>query len=135
MVMAISAIINVYLKFSIMKTRITTTVLLIALFLSVTAFASSPVPVPASKAVAASVANLIEDELRYPGFAVDDMVEGDVVVDLIIQEDGTFDVKAANSVNSDLKEHVIKAIEDMENENHSQYAGQQVLLKVTFELK
>ena len=48
-----------------MKTRIATLTLLFGLFISVTAFANQPVP--ASKVVAASIADYIEEEMEYPG--------------------------------------------------------------------
>jgi hypothetical protein len=104
------------------------------LFLSVTAFASEPVPVPASKAVSSSVADFINDELHYPEFAIEDKFEGEVVLSVIIEDDGTFEVDAANSVNDDLKKHVIEIIENLEADQYNQYAGQRVLLKVKFDL-
>ncbi len=70
-----------------MKTRIATLAILLGLFISTTAFANEPVP--ASKAIAASVADLIEEELVYPDFAIEDKFEGDVVLELLIEEDGT----------------------------------------------
>ena len=46
-----------------MKTRIATLAILLGLFISTTAFANQPVP--ASKAVASSVADYIEEEMEY----------------------------------------------------------------------
>ena len=117
-----------------MKTRIATLTFLLGLFISTTAFASEPVPVPASKAVSQSVADFIDDELQYPEFAIEDKFEGEVVLSVIIEEDGTFDVNAANSVNDDLKEHIIHIIENLDANAYNKYAGQQVLLKVKFDL-
>lgn len=118
-----------------MKTRIATLALLIGLFITATSFASEPVPVPASKAVASSVATLIENELDYPEFAIADKFEGDVALELRIEDDGSLDVINANSVNSELKEHVIDAVENMETKNYSQYSGQTVLVKISYDLK
>lgn len=118
-----------------MKTRIATLALLIGLFISATAFASEPVPVPASKAVASSVATLIEDELEYPEFAIEEKLEADVVLELLIEDDGSFNVVAANCVDADLKEHVIETVENMETVQYTQYSGQTVLIKVTYDLK
>jgi hypothetical protein len=117
-----------------MKTRIATLIVLFGLFLSATAFASEPVPVPASKSVAASVADFIDEELSYPEFAIEDKFEGEVVLSVIIEDDGTFNVEAANSVNDELKEHVIQVIENLSTDQYNQYAGQKVLLKVKFDL-
>lgn len=118
-----------------MKTRIATLALLLGLFITATAFASEPVPVPASKAVASSVATLIEDELDYPEFAIEEKLEADVVLELLIEEDGSFNVTAANSVDADLKEHVIETVENMETDQYAQYTGQTVLVKITYDLK
>lgn len=117
-----------------MKTKITTVVMLFIFIVSSTVFAIKPEPAPASKAVSKSVTKLIEKELHYPEFAIGDKFEGVVVVDLLIQNDGTFNVKAANSKDEEMKKHVIKVIEDLESEEHSQYAGQRVLIKVNFDL-
>ncbi len=117
-----------------MKTRIATLTILLGLFISATAFASEPVPVPASKAVAQSVADFIEDELEYPEFAIEDKFEGEVVLSVIIEDDGTLEVEAANSVNDELKEHVIEVIEHLDANEYNQYAGQRVTLKLTFDL-
>ena len=117
-----------------MKTRIATLSILLGLFISATVFASEPVPVPASKAVSQSVAEFIDQELEYPEFAIEDKFEGEVVLSVIIEDDGTLEVEAANSVNEDLKEHVIGVIENMDAEQFNQYAGQRVTIKLTFDL-
>jgi hypothetical protein len=117
-----------------MKTRIATLAILLGLFISATAFASEPVPVPASKAVAESVADFIDDELEYPEFAIEDKFEGEVVLSVVIEDDGTLEVAAANSVNDELKEHVINVIENLDADHFNQYAGQTVLIKLHFDL-
>lgn len=116
-----------------MKTRIATLTLLLGLLISATAFASTPVP--ASKAVASSVANLIEDELEYPEFAIEDKFQGEVVMEILIEDDGSFDVKAANSVSNKMKEYLVEAVENIETNEYSRYAGQSLLVKVTYDLK
>ena len=115
-----------------MKTRIATFAILLGLLISMTAFANKPVP--ASKAVASSVANLIEDNLKYPEFAIQDKFEGEVLMELKIEDGGSFDVIAANSVNSKMKEHVIEAVENIDTDDYAQYSGQTVLVKVTYDL-
>lgn len=115
-----------------MKTRIATLLLVSGLFISLTAFSKEPVP--ASKAVAQSVAKEIQKELEYPEFAIRDKFECCVLVSLVIREDGTFDVDCANCVSADMKEDVIRQIENMDAEKFAMYAGQTVLLKIKFDL-
>jgi hypothetical protein len=115
-----------------MKTRIATLVFVLGLFLSLTAFANEPVP--ASKAVAKSVAKYIESELEYPEFAIEEKFECCVAVSVVIQDDGTFDVNCANCISDDMKEYVIGEIENMVSDKYAQYAGQTVLIKINFDL-
>jgi len=116
-----------------MKTRIATLVFIIGMFLVSTAFANEPVP--ASKAVHKSVAKVIQNELEYPDFAIDEKFECCVLVRIIIQEDGRFDVDCANCVSKQMKDYVTYEIEHMLSEEHAQYAGQTVLIKLKFDLK
>lgn len=116
-----------------MKTRIATLTVLLGLFVIATTFANTPVP--ASKAVSNSVAEYITSELEYPEFAINDKQEGVVVVSLIIQDDGTFVVDASNALNENMKKHVIKTIRNLQSDELAKYAGQQVQLKVKFDLK
>lgn len=117
-----------------MKTRIASTFLLFIFLMSTTAFAVIPEPVPASKAVSRSVAKFIQKELQYPEYAIADKFEGTVVVDLVIQDDGTFDVQAANCVDDEMRKHVVASIEKLESTEYNAYAGQRVLIKVSFDL-
>ncbi len=116
-----------------MKTRIATLAILLGLFISSTAFANEPVP--ASKFVASSVADYIENEIEYPEFAIRDKYEGDVVIKVVIEEDGTFDVVHANAQNADMKKYVIELVESLDNDKFDQYAGQSILVKVSFDLR
>jgi hypothetical protein len=115
-----------------MKTRIATLMILLGLFMASTAFANEPVP--ASKAVAQSVAKHIQAELEYPEFAIKEKFECCVLVSLVIQDDGTFEVDCANCVDDDMKEYVIGEIEQMQSDKFMYYSGQQVLIKVNFDL-
>ena len=116
-----------------MKTRIAALAILLGLFISTTAFANEPVP--ASKFVASSVADYIENEIEYPEFAIKDKYEGKVVIKIVIEEDGTFDVVQANAHNADMKKHVIDLVESLDNDKFDQYAGQSILVKVSFDLR
>mgnify|MGYP000592641141 CR=1 FL=1 len=46
----------------------------------------------APKEVSLSVAEVIQNEIYYPDFAVEDKFQGKVVVEVQILEDGSFDV-------------------------------------------
>ena len=118
-----------------MKTRIATLMIVLGLFVTASVFANEPVP--ASKAVAVSVANYIANEIEYPEFAVDEKLECTVVVKVTIQEDGTFAVDAANCINEQMRKHVIAAIDELDEkaEYYSQFAGMEVNLKLAFDLK
>lgn len=116
-----------------MKTRIATLAILLGLFISTTAFANQPVP--ASKAVASSVANYIEDEMEYPDFAINEKFQGDVVIRIVIKEDGTFDVTDANSYHNNMINYVVREVEKLDSDEFDKYAGQTVLVKLTFDLK
>ena len=116
-----------------MKTRIATLLLVMGLFIVSSAFASEPVP--ASKAVAKKIAHVIEGELDYPEFAIEEKFECCVAVRVLIEEDGTFDVTAANSVSERMIKYVTKTIEKMDTEELDKYAGQEVCLKINFDLR
>lgn len=116
-----------------MKTRIATLMFIAGMFLVSTAFANEPVP--ASKAVAHSVATNIQQELDYPEFAIDQKFECCVLVSVIIQEDGRYEVDCANCVSKQMKEYVVEKVRHMVVEEHAKYAGQTVLVKVKFDLK
>ena len=115
-----------------MKTRIATLMIVFGLFLAATAFANPPVP--ASKAVSKSVAKFIKTEIAYPEFAIEEKFECCVVVSIVIQDDGTFDVDCANCVSSEMKKNIVEQIENLVSEEHARYSGQNVLLKIKFDL-
>ena len=115
-----------------MKTRIATLMLIMGIFLASTAFASEPVP--AAPAASKSVVKYIEKHLDYPEFAIEEKFECCVVVSLVIQDDGTLDVDASNSVDKQMKNYVVREIESFQNKEFAQYAGQRVLLKINFDL-
>ncbi len=116
-----------------MKTRIATLVFVLGMFIVSSGFALEPVP--ASKAVAKSVAATIANELEYPEFAIDEKFECCVLVSVTILENGSFDVDCANCIDNRMKKYVVNEIENMVSEEHAQYAGQTVLIKIKFDLK
>ena len=116
-----------------MKARIATLVFIVGMFLVSSAFAMEPVP--ASKAVAQSVAKAIANELEYPDFAIEEKFECCVLVSVTILESGRFYVDCANCVSERMKEYVSDEIGKMVSKDHAQYAGQTVLIKIKFDLK
>jgi len=116
-----------------MKTRIATLLFVVGMFLVSTTFANEPVP--ASKAVHKSVAKLIQSELEYPEFAISEKFECCVIISVIIQDDGSFEVDCANCVSDRMKNYVVHEVEQILSEEHARYAGQSVLIKVKFDLK
>ncbi len=111
-----------------MKTRIA--ILLLGLFITGSAFAIEPVP--STKVASKAVAELLSEEISYPSFASENKIECYVVVSIIVKSDGTLDVDAANCKSEKMKAHVVKSIEELQNDDFAQYAGQNVLVKVKF---
>ncbi len=116
-----------------MKTRIAIVTMLLGLFIAGTAFAGEPVP-PLKAQATKAVAEFLQDELVYPAFASETNKECCVLVDLSIQDDGSFEVNGANAKYGCLKDHVVKAIEESKSEDLTKYAGQDVILKINFKL-
>ncbi|MDP2723026.1 MAG: hypothetical protein Q8O72_09730 [Bacteroidales bacterium] len=114
-----------------MKSRIAT-VFMLCLFIAATAFASEPVP--ASKAVRASVVDLVKKKINYPEFAIEQKTQCCVVVSMIIQDNGTLKVDASNSLSPELQNYVVNAIEKIQDKNLAEFAGQKVLINFKFEL-
>lgn len=113
-----------------MKTRIAT--FLVVLGMLITTIASANEPVPASKAISKSVADLIKSEMEFPDFARESDFECCALVRLIILQNGTFDVDCINCMNNLLKQHVISEIEKIASDKYADFAGQTVSLKVNF---
>jgi hypothetical protein len=114
-----------------MKTRVVT-ILMLCFFVMATAFAAKPIP--ASKAVRATVVDLVKKSLCYPEFAIKNKTECCVLVSLIIQDDGMLKVDASNSLSPELMKYVVNTIEALNTDKLAQYSGQRVLMKVKFEL-
>ena len=121
------------LKFNIMKTKKIVIALIASIIMVGTAVAKEPVMAP--KEISSSVAEIIKEEIYYPEFAIEDKFQGDVVVEVQITEDGSFDVIAANSINKDLKNYAMKTIEDIDTEAFKSYAGNRVILKLNYDLR
>jgi hypothetical protein len=88
----------------------------------------------ASREVSKSVAKIIKEKMKYPTFAIDQKIECCVMLELVIQNDGTIDVENANSMSPELQQHVVKTINKLQDDNLADYAGQTVLVKVNFRL-
>jgi len=120
------------LKFNIMKTRKIVIALFASIFTVGTLMANEPVMAP--KEISSSVAEIIQEEVYYPDFAIENKFQGDVLVEVQITEEGSFDVIAANSINKDLKKYASKTIEDIDTEAFKNYAGKRVILKLNYDL-
>lgn len=115
-----------------MKTRIATIMLMMALFVASTAFASTPVP--ATSQVKKEIKKQVKQNLSYPPFALNDKFDCYISLSIIVDEDGSLNVDCANCASQELKEYVVKTIENINTKNFEQYAGQTILLKVKFKL-
>ena len=115
-----------------MKTRIATLVVVLGVFFLNIACANEPIP--ASKAVSKSVAELIQKEMTYPDFAREDDFQCCVLIKVLINNDGSFSVDCANCKNEQLKKHVIEAVEKIISKEHIYFAGNSVNVKVNFKL-
>ena len=116
-----------------MKTKNLIIALIATIFTVGTVIAKEPVMAP--KEVSSEVSELIQEELYYPEFAIEDKFQGDVVVEVQITEEGSFDVIAANSINKDLKNYASKTIEKIETDEFKDYAGQRIILKLNYDLR
>ena len=115
-----------------MKTRIAT--LMIAFVFLCTAFTYAKEPVPASKIVSSTVAQLIASEIDFPDFARINDFECCVLIRLNINEDGSFNLECANCRNNRLRLYVEDSIEKISSEEFAPYAGQTVSIKLVFRL-
>ncbi len=115
-----------------MKTRIATIMLMMALFIASTTFATTPVS--ATERVKKEIKSQVERKLIYPLFAIDEKIECCVLLSIIVGEDGSLDVDCANCVSQKMKDYVVKSVERIKTKDLAQYAGQTVLLRVKFDL-
>jgi len=116
-----------------MRTKILISALLAFTFTVGTLSANEPMMAP--KAISTSVAELINEEISYPEFAVKEKFEGDVIIKLVIDEDGSFDVTDANSHDRDMINYVVREVEKMDTNKFQDYSGQSVLVKLKFDLE
>jgi len=115
-----------------MKTRIATIMLMLGLFMASTAFANEPVP--AKDYVKKEIKQEVRKKLCYPQFAIDNKTECYVYVSITVNEKGRLDVDCANCECTKLKNYVVKTIERIKVDNLAEYAGQNMLLKIKFDL-
>lgn len=115
-----------------MKTRIAIVTMLVGLFFTGTIMANTPVP--ASKTAVKEVSAFLKKELTYPCFASETNLECTVAVSLIIQEDGSLQVDAANCKSCCMRDHVIQEINTLQNEEFAIYAEQNIIINVKYNL-
>jgi len=115
-----------------MKTRIATIMLMLGLFVASTAFANEPVP--AKDYVKKEIKQAVKKRLSYPQFAIDNKTECYVYVSITVNENGRLEVDCANCECTKLKDYVVKTIEKIKADDMADYAGQNILLKIKFDL-
>jgi len=81
-----------------------------------------------------SISSIIEKEIDYPAFASENQLQCDVYVDLTIQAYGSIQVNASNSIENSVKEYCVNSLEKMKNKQLSNFAGENVLLKIKYQL-
>jgi hypothetical protein len=116
-----------------MKTKSLILSLIASIFTIGSLMANEPVMAP--KQISSSVAEMIKDEIYYPEFAIEDKWQGKVVLEVLITEEGDFDVIAANSTNKNLKNYAAQTIEDIDTDDFKDYAGQKVFLSLDYDLE
>ena len=89
-------------------------------------------PVPASKDVSSSIAEIVASSIDFPDFARTDDFECCVMLRLLIQSDGNLEVDCANCKDSQLRLYVEDNIERISVPEYAQYAGQSVAIKLVF---
>ncbi len=115
-----------------MKTRIAIITLILGVFFAGSAMAN--MPVPASEDATNDISKYLKKNLTYPNFASESNLECSVIVSLIVQEDGSLKVDAANCVNCCMRDHVVKEINSLKKEDFKKYADQNLLVKVKYNL-
>jgi len=86
-----------------MKTLILTTALLILLISNMSANTIEP----------EGIKDLIKKEISYPEFALQQKIEGTVLVSFLVSEEGLINVELANASNEDLKNYVIGKLKSL----------------------
>ena len=77
----------------------------------------------------------IKKEMRYPELAISEHLEGDVWVAFRVDDEGKFQVFQSNSANQQLKELVVKKIEEMTPAETETSPNELYHVKFTFKLK
>jgi hypothetical protein len=115
-----------------MKTRIATLMVVLGI-LCVNAISASE-PSQAPRAIAKSVAKVVQSELSFPDFARELNFECCVLVRVKILKNGRFEVDCANCKNDQLKKYVVDKVNDIVSKEHALYAGHTVALKINFRI-
>ncbi len=115
-----------------MKSRIATYLIALFLFVGGSAFSANHdvIKTDASK----EVANLLENELRYPDYARTNNTDCCALVRIIINEDGSFTADCVNCISDEMRRQIIESIENIKSEDLAVYAGQTFNYKINFKL-
>lgn len=115
-----------------MKTRIAIVTMLVGLFFAGNIMANTPVP--ASKSAVKEITEFLTDELTYPNFASETNLECSVAVSIIVQDDGSLQVEAANCSSCCMRDHVVEEINNLQKEEFAKYADQNIVISVKYNL-
>lgn len=115
-----------------MNTKTITLVLALAVIFTGSLFANEPVVAP--KEVSSSLLDIIENEMDYPEFAIEERIEDVVIMELRIQKDGSLEVIDVNATYDNMRKHAVETVENIETTDFAEYAGQTVLVKVKYDL-
>lgn len=77
----------------------------------------------------------VKQEMTYPEIAIQENLEGDVLVEFKVDEDGNLEVCQANSSNHTLKELVINKLEKISASTIGAASNELYQMKFSFKLK
>lgn len=101
------------------------------------AFASTPAEFPGGKD---ALLAYLSENMKYPAFAIENGIEGKVMVDFIVTTDGTItDVKIARPLDPDLEEEATRLVKGMPawkpaTDDSGKAVASPVSLPITFRL-
>jgi len=109
-------------------------VLLVAITLGLTTTVSAKkLPIEAAK-LPADFKQAIADHLTYPKFAKNSMIEGEVWIEVTLDENSTVRIVDLSATNPELGTYVREELSDLTIENSTFKAGNIYFMKVKFDL-
>jgi hypothetical protein len=81
-----------------------------------------------------AVKKIIVEQIKYPDFAVKELLEGKVYATFSIDEKGKITVKESNSAYKELKEYVVEKLNNTTVSPSKDFIGKVYSMKFSFEL-